>query len=36
MLVIRAVPVNAATFLGYEYALTWCQDYDSIRMYSKF
>ncbi|KAL5290415.1 SLC25A45 family protein [Megaselia abdita] len=36
MLVIRAIPVNAATFLGYEYGLSWCQDYSSDRMYSKF
>ncbi|XP_036673412.1 solute carrier family 25 member 45 isoform X1 [Drosophila suzukii] len=25
MLVARAVPFNAATFLGYEYTLEWCQ-----------
>lgn len=25
MLVARAIPFNAATFLGYEYALEWCQ-----------
>ncbi|XP_037956919.1 solute carrier family 25 member 45-like isoform X1 [Teleopsis dalmanni] len=24
MLVVRAIPFNAATFLGYEYALEWC------------
>lgn len=24
MLVVRAIPFNAATFVGYEYALEWC------------
>ncbi|XP_075145991.1 solute carrier family 25 member 45 [Haematobia irritans] len=27
MLVVRAIPFNAATFLGYEYALEWCHKY---------
>ncbi|XP_055849523.1 solute carrier family 25 member 45 isoform X2 [Episyrphus balteatus] len=26
MLVVRAIPVNAVTFLGYEYALQWCSN----------
>ncbi|KAL9892390.1 solute carrier family 25 member 45 isoform X1 [Glossina fuscipes] len=32
MLVVRAIPVNAATFLGYEYALEWGQKYRDFYM----
>ncbi|XP_061397073.1 solute carrier family 25 member 45-like [Musca vetustissima] len=34
MLVVRAIPFNAATFVGYEYALEWCHKYFQVQVKS--